>query len=310
MIPKACSGTCAVGYTLRDYFPPEKKLFSYRHGFHAGNHADVLKHVVLVQMLSYLTVKETPLWFVDTHAGAGIYSFESAFAQKNGEFKNGVGRVWEKRGDQSGLPPALGEYLQQVNKLNSDGVLRHYPGSPQIANQMLREQDRLQLFEMHSTESEVLQKQYANVKRRVSVLPTDGFAGLKAVLPPVSRRGLVLIDPSYEDKADYARVVDAMRDALQRFATGVYAVWYPQVQRPESKALPGQLRELASKSWLHATLKVKAPAQDGLGLHGSGVFVFNPPWRLEESLRDVMLALVRLLGQDRKASYSLEGGQN
>ena len=281
-------------------------MFSYRHGFHAGNHADVLKHVVLVQMLSYLTAKETPLWFVDTHAGAGVYSIDSAFAQKKGEFKNGIGRLWGKRD----LPPALNEYIDQVKTINSDGTLRHYPGSPQIALQMLREQDRLQLFELHSTESEILQKQYAKLKRRVSVQPTDGFAGLKAVLPPASRRGLVLIDPSYEDKADYGRVLEAMREALLRFATGVYAVWYPQVQRPESKQLPRQLQQLAGSDWLHASLKVMAPARDGLGLHGSGVFVLNPPWKLEAALRPAMASLVELLGQDRKASFGLEARQS
>jgi len=260
---------------------------------------------MLVQMLSYLSAKETPLWFVDTHAGAGVYALDSPFAQKKGEFKTGIERLWGRKD----LPAALAEYVNQVKAMNKDGKLRHYPGSPQIALQMLREQDRLQLFEMHTTESEVLQKQYASMKRKVSVQPTDGFAGLKAVLPPASRRGLVLIDPSYEDKDDYGRVVDAMRDALQRFATGVYAVWYPQVQRPESKELPGQLQQLAAKGWLHATLKVMAPARDGLGLHGSGVFVFNPPWKLEQALGTVMPTLVRLLGQDRSASYSLKSRQ-
>jgi len=265
----------------------------------------VLKHIVLVQVLSYLMAKETPLWFVDTHAGAGAYSLDSPFALKKGEFRNGIERLW----GQTDLPLALTEYLEQVRAVNKDGALRHYPGSPQIAAQMLRDKDRLQLFELHSTESEVLQKHFANAKRRVSVQPVDGFAGLKAVLPPPSRRGLVLIDPSYEDKADYARVLATVRDALQRFATGVYAVWYPQVQRPESKDLPGQLRELAGSDWLHVTLKVMAPARDGLGLHGSGVFVFNPPWKLEAALRPAMPILVRFLGQDRKASYSLEGKQ-
>lgn len=262
----------------------------------------MLKHAVLVQMLSYLTAKEAPLWFVDTHAGAGIYLIESAFAQKKAEFKNGIGQLWR----QGNLPPALAEYLQQVKKLNPDGLLRHYPGSPQIAQQMLREQDRLQLFELHTTEREVLRKQYANVKRRVSVQPADGFAGLKGVLPPPSRRGLVLIDPSYEDKADYARVLDTMRDALQRFATGVFAVWYPQVQRQESQDLPGQLKQIAGNDWLHASLKVMAPARDGLGLHGSGMFVFNPPWKLEAALEAALPAMAKLLGQDRHASYSLK----
>lgn len=265
----------------------------------------MLKHVVLVQMLAYLTAKDAPLWFVDTHAGAGAYSLDSPFSQKKGEFRSGIERLW----GQSRLPPALTDYLDQVKAVNRDGTLRNYPGSPQIAAQMLRDKDRLQLFELHSTESEVLQKQFANSKRRVSVQPTDGFAGLKAVLPPPSRRGLVLIDPSYEDKADYARVLDTVRDALQRFATGVYAVWYPQVQRPESKELPGELQRLAGGDWLHASLKVMAPARDGLGLHGSGLFVFNPPWKLEAALQPAMPALVKLLGQDRKASFGLQARQ-
>ena len=277
-------------------------MFSYRHGFHAGNHADVLKHVVLVQLLAHLTVKETPLWYVDTHAGAGTYSLSSTFAQKKSEFKDGIGRLWGR----NDLPPALEEYLIQVKKINKDETLRGYPGSPQIALQMLRQQDRLQLFELHGTEREVLQKQYASVTRRVSVQPKDGFAGLKGVLPPLSRRGLVLLDPSYEDKADYARVIETMRDAMRRFATGVYAVWYPQVRRQESQDLPGQLKRLAGDDWLHASLKVRAPSRDGLGLHGSGMFVFNPPWKLDAALGAALPALVRLLGQDRDASYSLK----
>jgi 23S rRNA (adenine2030-N6)-methyltransferase len=280
-------------------------MFSYRHGFHAGNHADVLKHVVLVQLLAYLTGKPKPLWFVDTHAGAGCYSLSGDFARKKAEFTQGIALLWGR----SDLPSPLTAYLDQVGRLNPDGTLRHYPGSPQIALQMLREQDRLQLFELHGTESVLLRKQYANVKRRVSVQAADGFAGLKAVLPPPSRRGLVLVDPSYEDKADYGRVLDAVRDALQRFATGVYAVWYPQVQRQEAQDLPGLLKRLAPGDWLHASLKVKAPARDGLGLHGSGVFVFNPPWKLDAALETALPALVKLLGQDRHASYSLKSKQ-
>ena len=277
-------------------------MFSYRHGFHAGNHADVLKHVVLIQMLAYLTAKETPLWFIDTHAGAGSYSLASSFARKKGEFRDGIGRLWDRKE----LPPALLAYIQQVEKVNPDRELRSYPGSPQIALQMMRPQDRLQLFELHSTESEVLRKYFSKAGRRVSVQAADGFAGLKAVLPPASRRGLALIDPSYEDKEDYRKVVAAMRDALQRFATGVYAVWYPQVRRQEADDLPGQLKQLAQGDWLHASLTVKAPAADGLGLHGSGLVIFNPPWNLESSLKAVLPVLVKFLGQDRHASYSLK----
>jgi len=281
-------------------------MFSYRHGFHAGNHADVLKHVVLVQLLTYLTAKEAPLWFVDTHAGAGSYALDGAFAQKKGEFKDGIGRLWGR----TDLPPAVSDYLIQIARINPDGKLRHYPGSPQIALQMLRKQDRLQLFELHSTESKVLQKHFSSVKRQVSVQAKDGFTALKAVLPPASRRGLVLLDPSYEDKEDYRKVLASLRDALQRFATGVYAVWYPQVQRQEAQDLPGELRQLAQGDWLQVSLTVRAPSQDGLGLHGSGLFIFNPPWNLEARLQEVMPQLVRLLGQDRKATFKLQFKQS
>lgn len=262
----------------------------------------MLKHVVLVQMLAYLAAKETPLWFVDTHAGAGAYSLDSAFARKKSEFKDGIGRLWGRKD----LPLALAEYLRQVRKLNSDGTLRAYPGSPQIALQMLRKQDRLQLFELHSTESQVLQKHFSSAKRQVSVQAADGFAGLRGVLPPASRRGLVLIDPSYEDKEDYRRVVAVMHDALQRFATGVYAVWFPQVQRQEAQDLPSQLKQLAQSDWLQVSLTVKAPSKEGLGLHGSGMFVFNPPWNLEATLQGVMPQLAKLLGQDKKATFKLQ----
>jgi 23S rRNA (adenine2030-N6)-methyltransferase len=261
----------------------------------------VLKHVVLVQLLGYLTAKEAPLWFVDTHAGAGAYALDTPFALKRGEFRDGIGRMW----GQTDLPPALSRYLAQVEKMNPDGVLRHYPGSPQVALQMLREQDRLQLFELHSTESEVLQKQYSNLKRRISVQAVDGFAGLRSVLPPPSRRGLVLIDPSYEDKDDYRKVVAAMRDALPRFATGVYAIWYPLVQRQDAQDLPSQLKQLVQGDWLQVSLADKAPAKDGLGLHGSGMFIFNPPWNLEAALQEAMPVLVKLLKQDSKATFKL-----
>jgi len=276
-------------------------VFSYRHGFHAGNHADVLKHVVLVQMLQYLTAKDAPLWFVDTHAGAGAYSLEGAFAQKKGEYRDGIGRLWGRKD----APRAVSEYLHAVERNNPDGELRRYPGSPQIALQMLRRQDRLQLYELHTTESKLLRMHFAAAGRRVSVQAADGFAGLKAVLPPASRRGLVLVDPSYEDKADYGKVVAGLRDALKRFATGVYAVWYPQVQRQEAQDLPGRLRQLAAGDWLQASLTVKAPAGDGLGLHGSGMFIVNPPWKLAATLREALPWLVRALGQDRRAGFKL-----
>ena len=241
----------------------EPNLFSYRHGFHAGNHADVLKHVVLVQMLAYLTAKETPLWFVDTHAGAGIYSLDSAFARKNGEFKDGIGRLWER---QRSAARAGGVPRSRSRRSIRTASLRHYPGSPQIALQMLREQDRLQLFELHSTESEVLQKQYREREAQVSVQPTDGFAGLKAVLPPASRRGLVLIDPSYEDKADYRKVVDS--DAGCACSASPPASTPSGTRRCSARNRRNCRASCSSwpqGDWLHVSLKVMTPARGWAG---------------------------------------------
>lgn len=281
-------------------------MFSYRHGFHAGNHADVLKHVVLVQLLDYLLRKDTPLWFIDTHAGGGVYALDSGYADKSREYETGIARLWKEKT----LPDALADYVREVRRVNLDGALRSYPGSPQIALQCLRPQDRLRLFEAHPTESLVLADHFRDASRRVIVQAADGFAGLKSLLPPPQRRALTLIDPSYEDKGDYDAVVTTMRDALKRFATGTYAIWYPQVQRREAIKLPARLQQLAAGNWLHVELRVAAPAEEGLGLHGSGMFVFNPPWTLAQTLRTAMPVMLRLLAQDAAAGFSLDGRQD
>ena len=277
-------------------------MFSYRHGFHAGNHADVLKHTVLVELLAALCQKEKGFSFVDTHAGAGSYALASVFAAKSLEWQTGIGRLWGR----ADLPPALAAYVAQVRALNRDGELRFYPGSPQLALQLTRRQDRLHFFELHSTESEVLQAFFPAGDKRIAVRAEDGFAGLKSLLPPPSRRGLVLIDPSYEDKEDYRRVLTTMRDALQRFATGVFAVWYPMVRRGESQHLAGELQAIAPGDWLHAALKVAPVPADGFGLYGSGMFVFNPPWKLEASLREALPVLERLLSSDGAGASQLQ----
>lgn len=287
-------------------------MFSYRHGFHAGNHADVLKHLVLVQMLEHFSSKEKPFWVIDTHAGAGGYALDSGYAAQSAESASGIQRLWDQVAPRSDVPPVLVSYLAQVQAVNPDGVLHNYPGSPQIALQMLREQDRLRLFELHPTEIEVLKNHFARAGRRVMVAAEDGFAALKALLPPPPRRALVLIDPPYEVKTDYRTVITAVRDALQRFATGTYAIWYPQVQRPESRDLPEQLQRLAENTkmnWLHVSLTVKQPAEDGLGLNGSGMFIFNPPWKLEQNLRSALPFLVETLRQDSYARFTLSGFQ-
>lgn len=277
-------------------------MLSYRHAFHAGNHADVLKHTVLVQLLAYLTQKDKPLWFIDTHAGAAAYALDEGYATKNAEFDSGIGRLWPR----ADLPPAVAAYVAQVRAFNPDGELRRYPGSPQLALQLLRQHDRLRLFELHSTESRLLQQYFRGDAPRALVQAGDGFAGLQSVLPPPSRRALVLIDPSYEDKGDYRGVLAAVREAQKRFRSGVYALWYPQVQRRESREFPEQLKRLQEKDWLHVTLTVKQPVAGGLGLHGSGMFVLNPPWRLSEALGTALPYLARVLAQDTTAGFTLE----
>ncbi|MBX6318570.1 23S rRNA (adenine(2030)-N(6))-methyltransferase RlmJ [Pigmentiphaga sp.] len=281
-------------------------MFSYRHAFHAGNHADVLKHIVLVQLLRYFAQKDGPYWYIDTHAGAGAYALDGEWADKTAEFETGIARLWTRED----LPPAAADYVEEVEAFNGSEFLRSYPGSPFLAAQAMRERDRLRLFELHPTEIDVLRRNVGQlgkeVARHAMVYAADGFEGLKALLPPPTRRGIILIDPSYEDKRDYARVVHCLQEGVKRFATGCYAIWYPLVQRREAQQLPSRLARVPAGSWLHVSLAVRKPARDGLGLHGSGMFVVNPPWVLASALKETMPWLTSVLAQDESAAFTLE----
>jgi len=281
-------------------------MLSYRHAFHAGNHADVLKHFIEVQLLRYLAQKDKPFWYIDTHAGAGCYALNSGYALQNAEYESGIARLW----DRSDLPVPLADYVALVKGINSDGLMKLYPGSPLVALELLREQDRMRLFELHPTDSLILQENFAGHGTQVLMQETDGFGALKALLPPPPRRALVLIDPPYEDKQDYQRVVTALREGLKRFASGVYAVWYPQLQRVEAHQLPEQLKQLPVKSWLNVSLTVKAPSTDGFGMHGSGMFILNPHWLLHGVLQELMPYLAKVLGHDGKGRFVLEFEEN
>jgi len=277
-------------------------MLSYRHAFHAGNHADVLKHLLLIQLTRYLGQKDKPFWVIDTHAGAGLYALDTGYATQLKEFDSGIGKLWARKD----LPAALAEYVALVRAVNPDGALRFYPGSPWLAFKTMRPQDRLRLFELHSSDSRILQDNFSDQARRVTIASANGFDALKALLPPPSRRALVLIDPSYEIRDDYQLVITALKDSLTRFASGTYAIWYPQLARPEARQLPEKLKRLPVKSWLHVALTVHAPSPDGFGMHGSGMFIINPPWTLHKTLAEVMPWLVQVLGQDAGAHFALE----
>ncbi|QXZ09764.1 23S rRNA (adenine(2030)-N(6))-methyltransferase RlmJ [Comamonas sp. Y33R10-2] len=287
-------------------------MFSYRHAFHAGNHADVLKHTILIATVQYLTQKEAALTVLDTHAGAGLYRLDGDYANKSGEAGDGILRMLAAK--ESDLAPILQNYMQMVRSFNQGNTVRNYPGSPFITQALLRAHDRLKAFELHPTDMHSLLGNIAQleVPRQVNVLMEDGFEGVKKFLPPPSRRGLLLCDPSYEIKTDYGRVLDMVEDGLKRFPTGTYAVWYPIIPRPDAHDLPKRIKTMATKagkSWLHATLTVKSnKTSERGGLPASGMFIVNPPFNLKENLKPAMPQLVKLLGQDENAAFTLESG--
>jgi 23S rRNA (adenine2030-N6)-methyltransferase len=282
-------------------------MFSYRHAFHAGNHADVLKHAALLHVINYLTQKDGALMVVDTHAGAGFYSLADGYAQKSAEYAGGIGKLWSA----AQLPAMLHDYVQAIRSLNPNGELTRYPGSPVLLQKALRAQDKLRAFELHSTDYPLLADNMRQLKapRQIQTLQANGFDGLKAFLPPPARRGLVLIDPPYEDKRDYRHVTDTLTDALKRFASGSYFVWYPVLLRPESRGFPAALQRVAQAAkakWLNVSLHVAALNADAKGLVASGVFAINPPYTLAPALQESLPVLVRLLGAGEGAQFALE----
>ena len=317
---------------------PLPPMFSYRHAFHAGNHADVLRHTVLIATLDHLLEKDTALTVIDTHAGAGLYRLDGDYAGTSGEANEGIFKLLATRTadaklakaakaakDAEAAPelaPAIARYLQVIADFNPNGGARIYPGSPFITQHLLREHDRLKLFELHPTDGRTLDGNIAQLDagRQIAVLREDGFNSVTKFLPPPARRALVLCDPSYELKNDYVRVAAFAAEALKRFATGTYAVWYPIIPRPEAHDLPRRLKTLATKagkSWLHATLTVKSskllasPTTGEVkrpGLPASGMFLINPPYTLKAQLTAALPQLVERLGQDRNAAFSLESG--
>lgn len=289
-------------------------MFSYRHAFHAGSHADILKHLTLIQLAQYLQEKPGALTMVDTHAGAGIYSLQDGFSTVSKEADGGIFRLSQYVAScehaKTPIPESIKEYLKFIDAENEVEQLTTYPGSPFILARLLRPQDRLKLFELHPKEIDILRHNVGELKqaKQIDVYAADSFTRLKGLLPPPSRRGLVLIDPSYEDKQDYRYLEVAMEEALKRFATGCYAIWYPALTRRESATLPDRLKKIAidhKRSWLHTELRVEnAPGERRL--QSSGMFIINPPWTLEKQLAEALPFLVKALGVNGGGQFLLK----
>lgn len=276
-------------------------MLSYRHAFHAGNHADVLKHYVLGLVLAYTVQKPKPYWYIDTHAGAGMYSLLEGYATQNAEFEEGISKLLAAKN----LPKPLADYVAQIQSFNT-GALALYPGSPSIAELYLRADDRMRLFELHPNDYKILDENFHSFGKQVKIEMQNGFAGIKACLPPPTRRAVVLIDPPYEDKQDYQYVVNCIQDSLKRFPTGTYIIWYPILQREEPDEMIDSLKALNVPDWLHVTMSIHSPSPEGFGMHGSGLFIINPPWTLPNTLAETMPVLTDLLALDETAHYTLD----
>jgi 23S rRNA (adenine2030-N6)-methyltransferase len=293
-------------------------MFSYRHAFHAGSHADILKHLILILLLEYLQEKPGAITIIDTHAGAGVYTLTDGFAAISKEADNGIKRLQEFMQQDLSFDPLvindIQNYLNRIATENKLGEATIYPGSPFILARLLRPQDRLKLFELHPKEIDILRHNISQIPqaKQIDVYSENGFTRLKGLLPPPSRRGLILIDPSYEDKQDYRYLEIALEEAIQRFATGCYAIWYPVISRRESAALPDRLKKLSAlhqRPWLQAELRIEnTPGERRL--QASGMFIINPPWILEGQLTKALPVLVKALGQDNGAQFTLQGIQS
>ncbi|MCF7987991.1 MAG: 23S rRNA (adenine(2030)-N(6))-methyltransferase RlmJ [Methylovulum sp.] len=275
-------------------------MLSYRHGFHAGNFADVLKHLVLIQLLDYFCLKPKPFCYLETHAGAGLFSLNDEFALKNREFDTGIGKLW----DRQDLPEQVAGYVQHVKQVNPTRQLSRYPGSPLIAKQRVRQQDRLLLCELHSTDVQLLNKNLGR-DSRTTIYHADGLSQSLKSLPPLERRGLILIDPSYELKQDYTQVPDSIIKMHKHFATGTFALWYPVIERKRCEQLVHRITESSIKNIQRFELGIRQD-QAGHGMTASGMIIINPPWTLATQLHTLLPWLAEQLAESNEGFYRIE----
>jgi 23S rRNA (adenine2030-N6)-methyltransferase len=275
-------------------------MLSYRHSFHAGNFADVLKHIILIKILEHLGKKDKPFCCIDTHAGPGEYAMDEGYALKNREFENGIGKLWQR----DDLPDSVANYVNFIKKFNNTDELIRYPGSPLIIKQFLRNNDRLFLYELHSTEIELLNAAVTR-DRRVKVFHADGLKNTIGLLPPIEHRGLVLIDPSYEIKSDYNLVIETLIQMHKRFARGTYALWYPVVERTRNKRLEKAIKASGIKNVQLFELGIKTDTHE-LGMTASGMIVINPPWTLAADMQQILPWLAEVLGIEGAGLHRIE----
>lgn len=273
-------------------------MLSYRHSFHAGNFADVIKHIVVVEILQYLCQKDKAFEYIDTHAGAGLFSLESDHATKLHEYNNGIAKLdaddW----------PELTRYFEIIRSFNEAGKLTYYPGSPMFARDFLRTGDKAWLYELHPADVELLRNNISE-NRQIRVKHEDGFKGLLALLPPLSRRGFVLIDPPYEIKTDYQQVVNTLILAHKKFSTGTYAIWYPVVDRTRINQLEKNFIDSGIKNIQRFELAL-SPDSHASGMTASGMIVINPPWTLMKTMSQLLPKLVATLADDKTASFKCD----
>ncbi|MFZ3022828.1 23S rRNA (adenine(2030)-N(6))-methyltransferase RlmJ [Pseudomonas sp.] len=265
---------------------------NYRHAFHAGNHADVLKHLVLSRLLALLAKKDAPYAYLDSHAGIGLYDLRGDQASRTGEWLEGIQRVWQA----DDVPALFDDYLGVIRALNPDGQLRYYPGSPEVARELSREQDRLQLNEKHPEDGQLLK---ANMKydRRVAVHLGEGWHVPRALLPTAQKRAVLLIDPPFEQADELQRCAQAMKESIARMRQAVVAIWYPIKDQRQLKRFYQDLQGTGAPKLLRVELLVHAADNADVGLNGSGLAIANPPWGLEDELRSVLPWLGQNLGQ-------------
>ena len=276
---------------------------NYRHAFHAGNFADVVKHVILTRIVEYLKQKDKAFRVIDTHAGIGIYNLDSGEAARTGEWQDGIAKIIDAK-----LPAPvaalLAPWLNAVRSVNSDTALRKYPGSPKLTRMLLRKQDRLSAIELHPEDAKLLSRQFEG-DYQVRVIELDGWLALGAHLPPKEKRGLVLVDPPFEEGSEFERIVKGLRAAFERWPNGIYALWYPLKDRKSVQAFLKDLKETGIPKILNTELYIRGPSP-APRLEGSGMIIVNPPYTLVDELKLIFPELMKLMQQDKGGSWQVE----